>query len=235
MRWKDAVIIALRRFSDRHQTRIINRQKLINEELDQIKYDTNSQGATPAQTLSRILQELREEGVLYFLEEGVYLLLDIPLKIEEEELSDSAIDFAIKQKKLQIGTVVTGDKVVLARQRKGQARIRTLTLQNYNFQCALCDLTDVQLLVSSHISRWSDDPEGRGDLSNVISSCKFHDALFESGYFSLANDFKILKKERTGSQIIDLLLTSTAWFRPPPIYFPAPQYLRKHRIRTGFE
>ena len=235
MIWRDAVIKALHRYSARHGTREITRQDLIDEEIDQIVKDTNSKGATPTQTLSRVLQELRAEDILHFVGDGVYLLLDTPINIEEVDLTDKAIDVAIEQKKLQIGVVTASDSLALTRQRRGQARIRELILQNYEYQCAFCDITFPQILIASHISRWADDLEGRGDLSNVTCMCKFHDALFEFGYFSLSDDYQILKKQNTTSQTINLLLDITDEFRLPRRYLPGSKYLRRHRIRTGFE
>jgi hypothetical protein len=235
MTWRDAVIEAIHRFSTRYRTREITRQELIDEELGQIIQDTNSEGDTPSQTLSRILQELRDEGTLAFVGHGVYLLLDTPFNIEEVDLSENAIDLAIEQNKLQIGIIPTGDSIALARQRRGQARIRELTLKNYDYQCALCDIEDPQLLIASHISKWADDPEGRGDLSNIICLCKFHDALFEFGYFSLSDDFQILKEVNNGSQTVKLFLDLTEQFRLPQKYLPASKYLQKHRDRTGFK
>jgi hypothetical protein len=75
MSWRDAVLAALHRFSDRHATRVIGRQEFLAEELERIIGDTGSQGQTPDQTVSRVLQELRDEGLLEFLNAGEYQLL----------------------------------------------------------------------------------------------------------------------------------------------------------------
>jgi len=48
---------------------------LIDEELDPIIQETHSSGATPAQTMSRVLQELREMGYIEFVDDqGAYRL-----------------------------------------------------------------------------------------------------------------------------------------------------------------
>ncbi|ARA72135.1 hypothetical protein BNJ_00313 [Kaumoebavirus] len=52
------------------------RKKLIQECIMKITSDTNSIGKTPAQTLSRILQNLRDEGFLLFMGRGTYKLKD---------------------------------------------------------------------------------------------------------------------------------------------------------------
>ncbi|NJN96960.1 MAG: hypothetical protein HC875_24125 [Anaerolineales bacterium] len=96
----------------------------------------------------------------------------------------------------QYPTVVATDNIeTQTTRRQGQDIVRELTLENYGYQCALCDVSDEQLLVVSHISRWADDHEARGNLSNVICLCKFHDSLFEDGYLSLSDDYKVLKNQ----------------------------------------
>lgn len=234
MTWKDATLNALRRFSNRNSTRRINRQQLIDEELDQIVKDSKAVGVTPSQTLSRVLQELRNEGLLYFLGDGSYLLADTLISVEIEDLPIEAIDYAIKSNKLAIGILPANDEQVVARRRIGQDRIRILTLENYGYQCAFCDVNEPGMLIAGHISRWADDAEGRGNLSNTLCLCKFHDVLFENGYFSLSEDYKILKKGGIMSRTISLILDLTENFRHPAAYPPTNEFLSKHRVRTGF-
>jgi len=185
--------------------------------------------------LSRELQELRDAGVLDFLGDGEYVLLDAPIHVETEPLPDDAIDLAIRHNRLRIGIVEADDEETMSRRRRGQARIRELTLRIYGNQCASCDIKDGRLLVASHISRWADDPCGRGDLSNVICQCRFHDALFECGYFSMSDDYAILRASGSASQMVTLVLSRTTTFREPQTNPPASDYLRKHRLRTGIE
>jgi len=54
---------------------VFTRQELINEELPRITEETMTAGATPAQTLSRVLQELRDMQLVEFLDNrGTYRL-----------------------------------------------------------------------------------------------------------------------------------------------------------------
>ncbi|HEV8482415.1 MAG TPA: HNH endonuclease signature motif containing protein [Blastocatellia bacterium] len=196
--------------------------------------DTATQAAEPEQILSRILQELRDAEVLYFSETGEYVLIDTPIKVEDEDFADDVLDAAITQGKLLIGDIPTSDEFTLARRRRGQDRLRKHILNNYRQQCALCDVTDERLLVTSHIIRWADAPELRGNLANVICLCRFHDALFETGYISLAGDLQVLKKDNGGSTTIEINLTTAIRFRLPESHAPSPEYLKKHRQRSGF-
>jgi len=234
IKWRDSVLNAIHRITKRKGRAIFTRQEIIQEEIDNIKKDTKTYGATPDQTLSRILQDLRDEGLINFYDDrGTYILLDAPINIESEDLKESVLDYALKKDKIKFGDISTDNKEAIGRYRKGQARLRKLTLENYNHKCAFCDVTDDNLLVASHISRWADDPDGRGDLSNIICLCKFHDALFEAGYISLSDELKILKKSDNASRTVAINLDIVKEFRVPSDFKPDPKYLQKHRHRTN--
>ena len=75
--WSETVEEAVRRHCANSGKNEFTRQELVDAELDQIVADTGSQGATPAQTLSRELQQLRDRGVLEFLDDrGAYRLVE---------------------------------------------------------------------------------------------------------------------------------------------------------------
>lgn len=76
--WSEAVATAVRRHVAKTGSRLFTRQALIDAELDAIVADTGSAGATPHQTLSRELQELRDAGVLQFVDQGTCRLVDAP-------------------------------------------------------------------------------------------------------------------------------------------------------------
>jgi hypothetical protein len=73
--WKSSVLASIMRLSKRKGTDVFTRQELIEEELNRVTDEVGSIGSTPAQTMSRVLQELREEGVISFESPGVYRLL----------------------------------------------------------------------------------------------------------------------------------------------------------------
>jgi len=233
-RWQQAALGGLRRFAARHQTRLIRRSQLIVEELQAISSEVGTRGVTPGQTLSRVLQELRQLGILHHVERGVDLLLDRPILAEAEDYPDKALDIAIDREELLIEDVPTGDAIVLARQRRGQSRLRFRALAIYTNRCALCDVRETELLIASHIVRWGDDPEVRGKLSNILCLCRMHDSLFEYGYVSVADDLRVLKKAAVTSAVISYLQSTADSVRLPRSHHPSVEYLRRHRSRTGF-
>lgn len=158
-----------------------------------------------------------------------------PINIEDQEWADEVIDQAIRANRLSMGIVPTENREALARVRRGQARIRKLTVEQYGGRCAVCDVTDPVLLVASHVVGWAEAPEHRGDLTNVICLCSLHDALFEAGYWSLADDFALLKRQKVTSNTVRQLLEAMKIFRIPAEFVPSPRFIKRHRARTGFE
>lgn len=233
--WRDSVLDALVRVAARHQTEMVDRRRLVTEEIDNIVAETRSIGATPTQTLSRILQELRDERLIEFLGGGKYRVIQTPVNVEANDLSDTEIDLAIEHRLLRIGVIETGEQTAITRRRRGQERVRIHTLRNYEFQCAVCDVRDLSLLIASHIQPWAAAPDARGDLSNILCLCRFHDTLFELGYWSLSEAGLPIIRHDLQSATIRLLLPSNLAFRQPAIHRPAEFHLRVHRLEHGFE
>ncbi len=74
--WSEVVEEAVRRHVDSTGNPVFTRQELQEAELDRIISETRSEGATPHQTLSRELQQLRDAGVLDFVDDhGTYRLI----------------------------------------------------------------------------------------------------------------------------------------------------------------
>jgi hypothetical protein len=233
--WRTATRSALKTYCAARGTRRVNRQDFISDALEKLQEQTGAEGATPAQTLSRVLQELRDEGFLLFVNAGEYLLNDEPLDPTTEDLPDEVLDAALESGRLTFQDVDAGEVVVLTRQRRGQERLRKRCLALYGGECAFCGVSDSRLLVASHIARWSDAADARGKLANVICMCRMHDALFEIGAFSLDERLIpeiIITPEHLGGAAA-LVLAQTTGFRMPESHAPDLAYVRSHRQRVG--
>lgn len=74
--WSEVVEEAVRRHVDSTGDPVFTRQELFDGELHRIIGETGSEGATPHKTLDRELQQLRDAGVLEFVDDrGTYRLI----------------------------------------------------------------------------------------------------------------------------------------------------------------
>lgn len=195
-----------------------------------------STGKTPDQTVSRVLQELRNEGRLFFSSAGVYVLTDQAVDLTREDLADDIVENAIVRNALIVPDLPVRVEVGEARLRIGQNALRRLTLANYGGHCAVCDTHDPLLLVTSHVARWADRPDARGKLSNTICFCTLHDRLFEHGYFGLQDDLRLIVRAKVdGAAVRTWLERCTTEFQRPNSHPPMAEFLQEHRWRVGLE
>ena len=74
--WSEVVEESVRRHVTTTGRASFTRQSLIDAELDRIVFETASAGVTPERTLSRELQEMRDRGLLEFIDDhGSYRLI----------------------------------------------------------------------------------------------------------------------------------------------------------------
>ena len=78
-----------------------------------------------------MLQELRDDGRLYFSESGVYIIKGALIDAVVEDFPDDALDHAAHCGTLVLPDVATSDAIGQARTRRGMAAVRRATLQNY--------------------------------------------------------------------------------------------------------
>lgn len=91
-------------------------------------------------------------------------------------------------------TSSTSESLRQVKQRIGQAQFSNAVKENYHYKCCFpdCEISDRKFLIGSHIARWVDNPQKRGNTSNGLCFCPIHDKAFENGYFSLDNEFCII-------------------------------------------
>ena len=154
---------------------------------------------------------------------------------EHPLLADRLLDETPVANPSDAGVLLTSEETAIVKARRGQRIVRAATLENYGGQCALCDISDREILIAGHIDRWADNAEARGSLDNVVLMCRFHDTLFEYGYISLSDDLQVLRNTtKPVGSFLQGLLDATTTFRQPTTSSPNPVDLRKHRDRHGF-
>ena len=123
------------------------------------------------------------------------------------------------------------------RQRVGQAQFSEAVKRNYKNICCFpgCKIDDPKFLIGSHIARWVDDPDKRGNISNGLCFCTLHDKAFEHGYFSLDDEYCILPSSRIEIQTSSVFINSILPFTHQKIneaeISPDKEALKEHRFR----
>ncbi|MDY6774842.1 MAG: HNH endonuclease [Halobacteria archaeon] len=75
--------------------------------------------------------------------------------------------------------------------RNTPSEFRPLVLRLYYNQCLITSVDDPRLLEVSHVLSWSDYPEYRHEVENVMVLNKIHHAAFDSGIFTLSQDYRL--------------------------------------------
>lgn len=92
----------------------------------------------------------------------------------------------------------TSETLRQVKQRIGQTQFSRAVKENYQYKCCFpdCCISDHRFLIGSHIARWVDNPDKRGNTSNGLCLCSMHDKAFETGYFSLDDEFCIILSQK---------------------------------------
>ena len=193
MTWREATIEALTRLSLRHRRNDFSRQQIINEELPRIVHDAASTGRTPDQTLSRVLQDLRNEGFLEFTGHGRYILLassfepvasDIPPQYQIPERTPATIHRVIRD----VGLV-------------GELK------RSYSYRCQICE-TRLELrsgfyCEAHHLKPLGAPHHGPDIKANILILCPNHHVLFDYGALKIKGNSLKVKKHHLKPEFID--------------------------------
>lgn len=121
----------------------------------------------------------------------------------------------------------------LAKKRQGQNKFREIVLLNYAKKCAVCKIDFVDILEASHIipvfKRVS------GNIENGICLCSLHHIMFDKGYFSIDDNYKIILSENVKTNETLKLITPDGQFITNYKIPPSKKFLAFHRTRFGFE
>lgn len=151
------------------------------------------------------------------------------------------IDFQVKASIApSFVSVPTGEQLSKISIRVGQAAFSREIRALYGSTCCFptCQVIDSRFLVASHIARWSDDKQLRGELGNGLCLCLMHDKAFEIGLFTLSDDFRVLVNpaafEDSLSGMLHLAEAQGQKIRVQKIK-PLAAALKQHRDRIKFD
>jgi hypothetical protein len=132
----------------------------------------------------------------------------------------------------------TGAQLAEAAKRVGQQAFSRNVRENWKYRCCFpgCDVSDSRFLVGSHIARWSDAPDLRGNTSNGLCLCLVHDKAFEMGAFTLDAQLRVVLgvKEPTGAWVRRILDSATGKQLSSAQHAPSIEALAKHWAKHGY-
>lgn len=180
--WTDAVWEAVQR-----QARLgpaVTREQLIVQELENIRAAVGSKGATPEQTLSRVLQELRDKGVLIFDGGGRYRVA--------AGLAGLAVDAA----------AAATEALRMQVCRVGQGSFRRQLDERWQGKCPLTGIADRELLRAAHVVPWNrcESDAERRSVDNGLLLSALWDAAFDRGLVAFDDDGVALFAARMGGK-----------------------------------
>ena len=181
MSWRESTLEALTRMSIRHHSNFLTRAQIISEELETISQEVSTAGLTPAQTLSRTLQELRDDGYIEFDDHGGYTLLSSALTPKSADISS---EYSPPDR-----TTTTVHRIM--RDSEIVAQLKRL----YLYRCQICS-TRLELISgyyceAHHLKPLGVPHNGPDTKGNIIIVCPNHHVLLDYG--ALKIDYKSLE------------------------------------------
>lgn len=226
-RWREVVRRELARYREQTGTDVIERQDLLEQSLPVLEAEFPG-AKTPGQTLSRVLQELRDRGELEFLDhEGTYRILNLD---EDATASASDVDPTQQYEARTYETTVQGRSLPVA--------FRDAALAWYGSRCPVSGVDREGLLDVAHVLPWSDHPEYRTDPENVMVLDKTHHEAFDRGLFTLDDEYclHVAPEFSTESDVLETTLLDREGDRVafPDARAPAADHLREHNTTLAW-
>ena len=117
-----------------------------------------------------------------------------------------------------------------SKKRKGQDKFRNEVLKNFKSKCAVCGISQIDLLQAGHIIQINDEKKA-GIIQNGICFCITCHKLFDEGYFSFDDKYKIIfSKNKEIDPILKKIISQKRKIGKCLVY-PSSTYLLYHRIK----
>lgn len=118
-----------------------------------------------------------------------------------------------------------------------QQFFRAAVLSSYETRCAVCQISESQLLVASHIIPWAEDAKRRADPTNGLALCALHDKAFDRALISFDESMKLMVSSRLKERrVVAVHRAAFIDLEGQPLYRPIrcdpdPDAIAKHRGR----
>ncbi len=158
-----------------------------------------------------------------------YALTDDGLQFIEDavkEWADSDWTPSVSDSGMRAGTYE-----VTVQARAIDPEFRATVLSRHDRTCPISGVDHPGLLDVAHVLSWSDYPEYRADLSNVLALSKTHHAAFDRGLFTIDQDYRLRVNPNfeTQSDVLQQTIIDRAGERiSVPEESLKPQYVAQH-------
>lgn len=155
------------------------------------------------------------------------------IQLHKEKGTEAVIELDVtEQEGLQDFTGET--KKVVTEQRIKQHFFRRAVLSNYRERCCISGLSDVRLLMASHIVPWSNDKINRLNPSNGLCLSAIHDKAFDRGLITISDDYEVMLSEqlkRNDDAFVAQIFLPLEGRRIelPEKFIPSNAFLSRHR------
>lgn len=165
---------------------------------------------------------------------------DFPLESHRVSFQLAAEISKKEEKEIQEGDFKVPQHYSRAKARKKQAAWSKIVKELYKYSCSVpsCDVVGSTFVEASHIKRYSARETGKGHRANPrngICLCRLCHRLFDEGYFTLTNDYRV----QISSSVSDirsptlrriLQRSDDIQIDPiPPSALPAIEFINYHR------
>lgn len=139
-------------------------------------------------------------GIKFFFKRaGVNLYIPPPLLIQPSLVEEALVEYETK-----LPTVT--ERKGLVTSRVGQGAYRKRIIHRWEYQCAVTQFDNLNVLIASHIKPWSDSSdEQRLDVDNGLLLSPTYDALFDKHFISFENSGKIILSDSIEKQAFQKL------------------------------
>ncbi len=118
----------------------------------------------------------------------------------------------------------------VTKKRKGQIAFSNNVLKNYKYKCAVCNISQKNLLQGAHIVEIKDE-KNAGLTKNGICLCVTCHKLFDDGYFSFNDEYRIIVSKN--KEMVPML-KKVIWENKKIgdcLIKPSSEFLLHHRIK----
>lgn len=195
--WQELVRDAILEMTSGHPGAHFTRKGLIDHSMPTLQ-EAFPAAKTPAQTLSRELQDLRDRGEIEFVARGEYRLL---VKGDEADQIE-------RRPGKRPGT--RGVRRSEIKTRPYQFWLRSQVIPNFGHRCAVCGLTPEWFLDAAHLRPATQFLDLAGDPTAAVALCKNHHQALDVGALIIGPDLRLevrkLAIEKRSAELARVLL-----------------------------